>query len=176
MLVYSWIYIIIPIIGLLINVVVQVTIFRLISKIGLLKSIFLGFGTGVLIVVFGEIYNVFVAPLSLIDFVSILIVNLITYSALGYCYFHFINLGETARRIRILREIYDSGYGLTEREILARYNAKQIIDIRLSRLLNNAQVLYKNGRYYIGNPTMLFISKIIVGMKSVLLGKKSEFE
>lgn len=176
MFVFSWIHIIIPILGLLINVVIQITSFRLIPKIGLLKSIFLGFGIGAVIVILSEIYIVFVAPLLLRDFVSILIVNMIAYSALGYCYFHFINLGETARRIRILREIYDSGDGLTEREILTKYNAKQIIDVRLSRLLNNGQVLYRNGRYYIGNPTMLFISKIIVGMKSVLLGKKSEVE
>lgn len=146
------------------------------SQIGLLKSIFLGFLTGAFIIIFGEIYTVFTASLPLRDFISILIVNVITYSALGYCYFHFINLGETARRIRILREIYDSNDGLTVQEILNEYNAKQMIDVRLSRFLNNGQVLHKNGRYYVGNPTMLLIAKIIVGMKSILLGKKSEFE
>ena len=35
---------------------------------------------------------------------------------LGYCYFHFVNLGETARRVRIVRELWqseDNRVGLT---------------------------------------------------------------
>ena len=102
--------------------------------------------------------------------------NFIIYASLGYCYFHFINLGETARRIRILREIYDSKDGLTMEEILQKYNSKEIVDKRIGRLINNGQVLYKNGRYYIGNPTMLIITKIIVAMKLLLLGRRSEFD
>ena len=94
---------------------------------------------------------------------------------MGYCYFNYINLGETARRIRILREIYDSKEGLSMEEILKRYNAKEIIERRIKRLLKNRQIIYKDGKYYIGKPIMLVIAKIIVIMKVILLGKKSEF-
>jgi hypothetical protein len=102
--------------------------------------------------------------------------NAFTYSALGYCYFHFINLGETARRIRILRELYDSKNGLSKDEILSKYNAHQIISKRIERLVNNGQIIFKDGRYYIGHPMMLLIAKIIVMMKCMVLGKKSEFD
>ena len=96
--------------------------------------------------------------------------------SLEYCYFNFINLGETARRIRILRELYDSKKGLSMAEILERYNAKNIVEKRLSRLINHGQIIDKNDKYYIGNPIMLLIARIIVTMKLILLGKKSEFE
>ena len=85
-------------------------------------------------------------------------------------------MGETARRIRLLRELCDSSDGLSKEGILDRYNAKEIIDIRMKRLLGNGQVVLRNGSYFIGNPTMLFFSGIIVFMKLLILGKKSEFD
>jgi hypothetical protein len=99
-----------------------------------------------------------------------------SYSALGYCYFHFVNLGETARRIRLLRELSESKNGLSVNEILERYNAKEIIENRLNRLLKSGQVVYKNNRYYIGKPVMLFMSKMILFAKRFILGKSSEFD
>jgi hypothetical protein len=101
--------------------------------------------------------------------------NLIVYSCLGFCYFNFITLGETARRIRLLRELTESPKGLTLGEIDQRYNAKIIIQNRINRLLNNKQVILKNDRYFIGNPTVLMISKIFILLKIIFLAKKSEF-
>lgn len=173
---YSYLQVLNPVLGLVINVLVQVFCFRFISKSGLLKTIFLGFFIGFSSVLIIEFYIFLLMPVSFKDFLLILLANSITYASLGYCYFHFINLGETARRIRILREIYDSKDGLTMEEILQRYNSKEIVDKRLSRLINNGQVIYKNGRYYIGSPIMLMITKIIVAMKLLLLGRRSEFD
>jgi predicted transcriptional regulator len=104
------------------------------------------------------------------------IINIASYSALGYCYFHFVNLGETARRIRLLSELNESKNGLSVDEILQRYNAKEIIENRLSRLLKSGQVIHKDNRYYIGKPVMLFMSKMIVLAKLFILGKSSEFD
>ncbi|MDD5465380.1 MAG: hypothetical protein PHP73_03450 [Candidatus Omnitrophica bacterium] len=106
----------------------------------------------------------------------LIFVNLIIYFCLSYCYFNFINMGETARRIRLLRELGEAPAGLTKGDILKRYNAQEIINIRINRLMNNSQIVLRNGRYYVGSPVMLFISKAIVLMKLVVLGKKSEFD
>ncbi|MDD5505564.1 MAG: hypothetical protein PHR73_02265, partial [Candidatus Omnitrophica bacterium] len=94
----------------------------------------------------------------------------------SYCYFNFINLGETGRRIRLLRELYDSGSGLNKEEILSRYNAEEVVVLRMKRLVNNHQIILRAGRYYVGSPVMLLIAKAIVLMKLVVLGKKSEFD
>ena len=47
-----------------------------------------------------------------------------TYGVLSFGYFHFINLGETARRIRIIREIDAAGRPLTREVILDRYTPR----------------------------------------------------
>jgi hypothetical protein len=162
-----------PVIGLAANVVVQVAGYRFCSKLSLLKSIVLGFAAGVVMVCVIEPGSLFDHPRSRYDNLGAFLVNLLTYSALGYCYFHFVNLGETARRVRILRELYDSPNGLRVEEILARYNARSIIRYRMDRLRGNGQVIVDNGRYVIGNPSMLLFSRILMFLKLMLLGKKA---
>jgi len=168
----------IPVIGLLVNAIVQVVLFRFrnITKLGLLKSICAGFAVGFASVMMLE-YSVFAAHiLSAKEFAGILIANVIIYCTLIFCYVNFINMGETARRIRILRELCDSKEGLSMEEIFKRYNADEIIERRLGRLIDNGQIIERAGRFYIGSPVMFFIAKIVVTMKMFLLRKKSEFE
>lgn len=173
---HDYLHVLNPIISLAINVIIQIFSFRYFSNLGLLKSEYLGFATGFLSIFIFEFYISFLSSVSGKDSIALLISNSIIYSALGYCYFHFINLGETARRIRILREIYDSKDGLSMNEILERYNAKEIVEKRINRLLNNGQIIYKDGRYYIGNSIVVLIAKIIIAVKFLLLGEKSEFD
>lgn len=110
------------------------------------------------------------------DFLSIAVANTITFTSLAYSYFHFVNLGVTARRIRLLIELMDLNDGLTLDEILLRYNAKEMVKNRLDRLLRSGQVIEKDSRYFIGKPVMLLMSNIIVLMKILVLGKKSELD
>jgi len=162
----------IPLISLFINAIVQLLTFRLIPKSGLLSSIYLGFIVGFINLLIFEFY---VFSVSFNDHICITIANLFIYFVLGYCYFNFICLGETARRIRILRELYDSKDGLSLEDLLKRYNAREIIEKRIERLKNNGQVISGNEKYYIGNnQAMLLIAKIIVLLKVVISGKRSE--
>lgn len=165
-----------PVVCFALNIAMQITSLRLSAKLGLLKSIVLGFAAGlaVLLLIFGYFYFALATGRS--DLIYSSLVGLIVYSSLGYCYFHFINLGETARRIRILREIYDSASGLPMDELTMRYNSEEIIKARLGRLLGNGQIIDKKGRYFIGKPAMLLISRILIVMKVFVLGKKSEFD
>jgi hypothetical protein len=159
----------VPIIGLFVNALIQVLSFRFFRHLGLLKSIFLGVGAGFFVLVL----------LSLIlsqQWIISIFVQGLTYIALSYCYFHFINLGQTARRIRILREFYDAPNGLSCEELLMFYNSKEIIERRIERLLAGKQIIIKNDKYYIGNSFMLLAARLLVVLKIVLLGKKSEFD
>ncbi len=159
--------ILIPLIGLALNSLSQVIIIRYIKKIGMLKSIISGFFIGLVSVIYLELSVQ--GRFLLIDFVT----NLLIYISLGYCYFHFINLGETARRIRILIEIYNSKSNLSLEEILSKYNAKLITDARLKRLVSNKQIKESVAKYYISNQTMVFFSKIINLMKLIILTRKN---
>jgi len=157
-----------PIVSLGINVLSQVLISRYVDKLGLLKSVFVGFAMGAVTLLTLELCS--------LDYVFSVVANILTYLALGYCYFHFVNLGETARRIRLVRELAGLENGLSEEEILQRYNAEEIVTRRLGRLIKNGQIICKNNCYYIGKPLMLFISKLIVSMKILILSKRSEFD
>jgi hypothetical protein len=165
-----------PVIGLLVNVTVQVLVYRSFGAFGLLRSVVLGFFAGLAATLAVDAGFLRDPLMPLRDAACFALMDFLTYASLGYCYFHFINLGETARRIRIVREIKESGSGLSINEIIERYGARHVVDIRLGRLLKKGQVVLKDGRYFVGRPSMLVMSRTIVFMKLMLLGKKSEFE
>lgn len=147
----------IPFLGLMVNICFQILFFRIFPKIGLLRSLFLGFICGLLVA-------------GVIGFGAKLIINIIIYVLWGYCYFHFVNMGQTARRIRILTELKDAPEGLSLRQILERYNAKHIIECRLNRLIDHGQIICKNDRYYIRNPSMLIMARFLVALKRIIFG------
>lgn len=149
----------IPIVAFTINLIIQVGSFRLLHNFPLLKSVLLGFISGLIVIVIGK------------DTLPIFLVNLITYASLEYCYFNFVTLGETGRRIRILREIYESEDGLTLDGLLSRYNAEEILRRRLDRLLKNGQIVLKGGRFFVGVPIFLWYVEIIFLLQGILFGK-----
>ena len=168
-----WLHLTSPVVGLIINVIGQLVGCR---YLGLLRSVFMGFFMGVVGVLAIETLFFFTTrpePQTLIGQIAL---NTITYGALGYCYFHFINLGETARRIRIIREIWESGNGLSMDELKVRYNASDVIRVRLQRMIHNRQIILRGERYYIGKPILLYLAKLIVFMKLMLLKRETEFE
>ena len=164
-----------PVFGLIINVTIQLLGCRYIERLGVLKSVFTGFLCGLGIVFITDITYCFSAKLPLMECFAWLSLSTVTYVALGYCYFHFINLGETARRVRIAIELWESEIGLSMDELIKRYSASDIINYRLQRMINNEQIVDRNGAYHIGKPTMLWMAKLLVMMKLILLGKKSEY-
>lgn len=173
---YPALHVLTPILGLSVNVTFQVIGFRIISSLGMLRSVIMAFLIGGMIVLFSDCFLFLMGEASTQEVFPIAISNLIIYGALGYCYFHFVNLGETARRIRILRELYDVSDGLSLGDILDRYNARDIVRLRINRLLDNGQLVYHDGRYYTGKPAMLLISKAIIATKLIILRKRSEFD
>ncbi len=143
-------------------------------KTKLLKSVYIGFIFGLFSLIFVNYYMYLDQTVLYKSYLGTFITNLITYILLSYCYFHFITLVETSRRIRILRELNGSKNGLALNEILDRYNAGEIIKVRLNRLLNNRQLKYKDDSYFIGNSFMLLTAKAITIIKKIILGRARE--
>ena len=81
-----------------------------------------------------------------------------TYIALCYCYFHIFNMSETARRVRILREI-DCGKSLSE--LSGVYQSGRMLENRLERLLATGQIKLSDGRYFIRSRTLLYAAKLL---------------
>lgn len=116
----------------------------------------------------------FVWPLSGFDAAGYFIANLILFGALLYLYVNFVNMGETARRIRILTELRQAPQGLSRQELLKRYNAEEIIDKRLHRLCVTGQVIGGSDGLLRVKPgsAMLRVARFVRMMKILLLGKK----
>ena len=168
----SYLRIFLPFLSLCLNILLQITAYKYLVKNRLLKSEYFGFACGGLVLLIFEfiVYQKFPK-----DGFFLLSADLIIYGCLSYGYFTFVNMGETARRIRLLRELYESCGGLTKEQVLGAYSAENIVNQRLERLLNNHQIVLRDGRYYAGKPLMLFISKAILFMKLLVFGKASEF-
>lgn len=164
--------ILLPFLALCLNILLQITAYKYLVKSRLLKSEYFGFAWGCLVLLIFEFIVYQKLPK---NGLSLLCADLIIYGCLSYGFFTFINMGETARRIRLLRELYESPAGLTKEQVLEAYSAGTIVNQRLERLLNNHQIVLRDGRYYAGKPLMFFISKAILFMKMVVFGKASEF-
>jgi hypothetical protein len=144
---------------------------------GLLRSEYLGFVAGLAGIAGMNAAIFFLYPgKGLRDPFGLVLLTVMSYGALGYCYFHFVNLGETARRIRLLREIYEAGGSLSHQQLVTRYCAREIVEKRIQRLLGTGQIVCRDGRYYIGSPVMVLIAKTMVGLKILLLGQRSEYD
>jgi len=103
---------------------------------------------------------------------------LLTYILLAYCYvIGFFNLGESARRIRLLIDLHQAGRrGLTLEEILSAYNARMIVDVRLQRMVAGGQVSERDGVYFTASRVMLTAARLLVWLKIAYLGSRHELD
>ncbi len=168
----TYLCLLIPLLGLLVNAAAQVSLYRVRPDKGLLASIFGAFAVGFFALVLCAL--ILYGQADKKDFSAQLVLDVLIYALLSYCYFHFLNLGETARRIRILRELAEAPAGLTTGELLRRYNAREILERRISRLTKSGQIVLKNGRYYIKGHTVLLMAKIMGFMETAMLARESE--
>jgi len=158
------------------NVLMQIGLARYVFRDSLLKATLFSLLVMAVCLIFVEAWYVTRAGFSFADAAGHVFLHLITYVSLGYCYIHFVNLGETARRIRLLRELDEAPQGLSLEQLLQRYNAREIVDRRVERLLTNKQIRLEGGRYYSQRPFMIRTARCMVAFKKFLLGKSSEFD
>lgn len=94
----------------------------------------------------------------------------IVYVCLAYTYFHFFNMSETARRIKILYEIYRSGR-IAPSELETMYKTAGIVGTRLKRLLAMKQLKFADGYYspdgrlLLGVATVISMWRKVIGLK-----------
>lgn len=98
--------------------------------------------------------------------------NVLTFLILCYCYFHFFNLGETGRRIRILIELYQAGGSLTEDQLLQRYGAEELLQQRLLRLERAGQIRLEHNFIHANGASMRIMS-LSIDLLKWILGKKT---
>src|SRR3990167_6930334 len=82
-------------------------------------------------------------------------------------YFHVFNMSETARRIRILYEIYTAKQ-LKASEIASLYNAHDMLHSRLERLLSMKQVKLSDDKYLLDRRSLYYAARIIAWWGNIL--------
>jgi hypothetical protein len=107
---------------------------------------------------------------------GVLAADLLIYGAFCYVYFHWNNMGETARRIRLLRELAEAPGGLSEAALFARYPAREILERRLTRLIDGGQLIERDGCLYLAGGLVLHSARLTGFAKWIVFGGRSELD
>jgi hypothetical protein len=155
-----------PAVAALVVVAVHVWVGRTFPRIGVYRALLAGAVAGlcVLAALKGG------ALISGINQGGAAVANAIIYGCFCYVYFHFNNMGETARRVRLLREMASASRPLTYDEILARYNAEEILGRRLSRLLGAQQITRSGDRLYITDRSIYLMAWSVNLARGIIFG------
>jgi len=86
--------------------------------------------------------------------------QIVSFNCLSYSYFHFFNLSDTGRRIKILIMIDDD-------KDIKKYSSNVMIDNRLIRLQEFGWIKKKGNNYEIAKKYPWFIYKILNILKSI---------
>ncbi len=102
-------------------------------------------------------------------------VSLLIYLFLILHYLAFIfGMSEASIRVRLLIEVGNaSSKGISSGEILGRYNAKQILNVRLGRLISAGHFKF-DGTYYSIKSKILLLQLFLINLFKTLLGIERE--
>lgn len=142
---------------------------RLKPSLGILRAYFVGFPCGLAVFLFYEILCLTLRPsLSLASALA----DLAAFLALCYTYFHFANMSYGARRVRLLRDVHGCPQGLSADELLTRYNAREMLDNRLERLIASRQIRIEDGRIYNRRPAVRGMAACLALLKRFIFGAR----
>ncbi len=89
------------------------------------------------------------------------------YLLAGYVYFHFFNMSETARRVRLLIESSKTG-SLNKADLKKLYPHQDIVSVRIERLTALGELRRSGERYFLGNRVLLLPAKLIFTLRRLL--------
>lgn len=99
-----------------------------------------------------------------------LLYSFIVLNSLSYSYFHFFNMSETARRIRLLTELKQRK-SISPESIAEGYKGDAMISKRLDRLVSLGQIRLDDGKYHLSGRT-LWVGAVLVRIWRTLLNIK----
>jgi membrane protein implicated in regulation of membrane protease activity len=162
----DWLLALSPVIGLAGNVIAQILCAHLLKKIGL--SILAGAAVGLAVTIAALLLSA-EAGGPLLHAAAVWIVALVTYLALAFGYWAFVNLNITSLRIRMLREILRSESGISQTELMAHYSSEEFLRRRLERLRNAGQLSFNDERWRLESRNLLLLTRTLEGIRTVLL-------
>lgn len=113
------------------------------------------------------------APATLMT-ADVIAADVLVYALFCYVYFHWNNMGETARRIRMLRELAAAPEGLSVEDMVRRYSAREILERRLERLSAAGQIRESEGRLVLTSSAVLLSARLMGLAKQIVFGARRE--
>ena len=105
-----------------------------------------------------------------LQFFDQFISNILIFTSFAVIYFHILNMGETARRVRIARELFLAGGSLAFDDLEKKYGSREIISRRIERLVSKKQIYISGGKLYYRSSIMGVVSVIIAKLRWLILG------
>jgi len=84
----------------------------------------------------------------------------LTYNALGFCYFSLLNLSETSLHVHILMDLLLSGPTAAD-ELTSRYSVAALINARIDRMIALGQLSGVNGFFLVESRGLLTVGRVI---------------
>jgi len=161
--------------GAAVNAMVQIFTCRTFPEQGWVRSFVNGFVAGLAAMGLAGAALYSLCAFQGRDFLFLFLGNLIMYGSFSFFYFSVVNGGKSALRVKLLEELAGHRHGITLEEMFRRYRAEDLFRARVERLEGYGQIVHRGGRYHVGKPVMLLMSKAVFFVKMVVTGKKSEF-
>jgi hypothetical protein len=159
----------------IVNISIQICYARCKDGKSYLKSVAVGFITGILLLTAVELYLIFLQDADFLNGVFLSLTNLIIYFLISLGYFSFINVAVSAIRVRILSELSENPVGMMENEIYDLYNSEEIVDKRLGKLCNGGQISFDGKKYYPKISLTLIMFIILESIRFIVLNKRIRF-
>lgn len=99
-----------------------------------------------------------------------LLVDLGVFLGLAYAYLELLSLGCSSIRLRILAELDRRPGGLTREQLLARYSARDIIEMRLERLIGSGAARESCGRLHDAGSSALLLMRLTLFLRWLFFG------
>ncbi len=163
-----------PLLGLVVNGVIQTLSYRGGVK-NLLKSEFVGFISGLIILLVCSAWIIHEFDVSARDYSIFLIVNLTIYGAMQIWFTSVLGIISVALRVRMLQFV-SATQSVSYQELVVAFKPDELIQRRIERLVKTGQIKQTDGKYYLNKRGLLYIALILDAYKLFLLGKKSEFD
>lgn len=132
------------------------------------KGVFFSILAGILpLAALGVVWTASAADEGTVGLIGSLLYLFLVYLLAGYVYFHFFNMSETARRVRLLIESSKTG-SLNKIDLKKLYPHQDIVSVRIERLTALGELQRSGDRYVLGNRVLLLPAKLIFTLRRLL--------
>lgn len=150
-------------------ILLQIIMHRVGVTRSIIKSFFVCFIIGLITLITTQILFLTQLHSTGTEVAFILTLNLLIYFSSAYCFINFLNIGDTSIRVRILAELADNGPH-TEVEIIDKYGAQKIAELRISRLIASDQIRVKGNNLFPGKPRQILLAKAYLLLRRIIFG------